>query len=100
MPPLTPRIQAYLTNNASKWTPAPMLYALANKHGYSHDNIRTALSEIAHTPPYATWSVSDGDYHAQKEPGVTGKGVYYRQHPMSPEELQRNKQALDAFDAL
>lgn len=97
---LTTRIKAYLDNHAAQWVPAPLIYSLANKHGYSHDEIKRALSEIAHTQPYATWSVSAGDYHALREPGVTGKGVYYRAWNMTAAELEHNKQALDAFDAL
>lgn len=100
MPPLTPRIKSYLDAHSSQWIPAPLLYSLATSKNYSHADIKQSLSDIAHTPPYATWSVSEGDYHATKEPGVVGHGVYYRKHNMTPAELARKRQGLDAFDAL
>jgi hypothetical protein len=93
-------IKQHLDDNASEWIPAPLLYSLSEKNNYSHADIKQSLSDIAHTHPYATWSVSEGDYYASREPGVTGKGVYYRKHDMTPAHLQRNKQALEALDAL
>lgn len=100
MSSLTQRIKSYLDAHASQWMPAPLLYSLASSKGYSHDEIKRALSEVSHTPPYATWSVSAGDYRAEKEPGVVGAGVYYRKHDMTPAELISNREALEAFDAL
>lgn len=93
-------IKQHLDNHAFQWVPAPLLYSLANKHGYSHDEIKRALSDVAHTAPYATWSVSADDRHALREPGVTGNGVYYRAWNMTPAELERNRVALATFDAL
>jgi hypothetical protein len=100
MPPLTPRIKAYLDAHASQWVPLPLLHTLATGKGYSHVDITTALTEIEHTPPFAKWSVSDGDTKALKHDGITGRGVYYKKQPMSPEELRRNKEGLEAFDSL
>lgn len=98
MPPLIPRIKTYLDHNAGQWVSAPLLYSIAQKHGYLHDEIKKALGAIAHTPPYATWSVSDGDCHAMKRPGITGKGVYYKKHHMTADELQRNAESLELFN--
>ena len=100
MTPLTPRFKSYLDAHASQWVPAPLLYSLASSKGYSHDDIKRTLSEVSHTPPYASWSVNADDHHATKEAGVTGAGVYYKKQPMTPAELERNHEALDAFDAL
>lgn len=93
-------IKQHLDDNASEWIPAPLLYSIASAHKHLHTNIKQSLSDIAHTPPYATWSVSEGDYHASREPGVTGKGVYYRKHDMTPAELARIREGIDAFDAI
>lgn len=102
MSSLTQRIKSYLDAHASQWMPAPLLYSLASSKGYSHDEIKRALSEVSHTPPYATWSVSAGDYRAEKEPGVTGKGVYYRSwaEKITPQELKKIKDGLEYFDSM
>ncbi len=95
-------IKQHLDDNASEWIPAPLLYSIASAHKHPHADIKQSLSDIAHTPPYATWSVSEGDYHASKEPGVTGKGVYYRSwvNNMTPTDLVRIREGIDAFDAI
>jgi hypothetical protein len=100
MEPLAPRIMSYLDKNASQWVPYQLLYSLASSKDYTHHEITTALATIEHTPPYAVWSVSAGDYHAQKEPGITGKGKYYRRYHMDMAHATRAQESLDAFDAL
>lgn len=93
-------IKQHLDAHASTWVPAPLLYTIASAHKYSHDEIKRALSNVSHTPPYATWSVMADDHRALKEHGIVGKGVYYRKHPMTPAQLARNQTALDTFEAL
>lgn len=102
MSSLTQRIKSYLDAHSSQWIPATLLYSMAEKNNYSRADIKQSLSDIAHTLPYATWSVSEGDYHASKEPGVTGKGVYYRSwvNNITPTDLARIREGIEAFDAL
>ena len=100
MTTLASRICAYLDRNASQWVAAPLIYSIASKHGYRHDDIKRALSDVAHTPPYATWSVMDGDHHAQRQPGVGGKGVYYKRQPCTPSDLAFYKRQDEAWDSL
>lgn len=100
MPPIIPRIKKYLENNASQWVPVTMVYTVARRAGYSTEDITTALTEIEHTPPYAKYSVSDGDTKALKHDGITGRGVYYKKQPMTQQEIARNKEGIDAFEQL
>lgn len=74
------RILRYLDNNASQWVPTNLIYSLARRHGFQHDDIRAALSEVAHTPPYACISVQSADVQRLSYPGIVSAGVYYKKH--------------------
>ena len=67
----------------------------AQQTGYTREALRDALNTISHTPPYASWYVSPDDTKANRV-----SGTYYRNWDMTPDELARNQQRLDAFDAL
>ena len=91
---LIDRIKAYLQKQAD-WTHTDQIFVLAGRNGYTSKAVSSALNTISHTPPYASWYVSSGDTKANRV-----SGTYYRYWDMTPEELARNQQALDAFDAL
>lgn len=98
---LLQHLMAYLDNHASQWIPVTILYDYARRTTGLPDNaIRTALSIIEHTIPYAVWRVSDTHHTTLKHPGVTGMGTYYRKHHLTPAQHTMYKQSLNAFDAL
>lgn len=100
MPPLIPRIKVYLDNHASQWVTARLINSMAQGKGYSYNEIRNALSNISHTPPYACISVQESDVQRIREPGIVAEGVYYRRHLMTQKELKSIQDGLAYFDSL
>lgn len=94
---LVDRIRAGLTLNAGKWIHSHVIYMKMQQHGYPTDLIKRALDIIHHEPPYAVMKVDSIDYQTLKEMGVNVGGYYYTRHPMSEEEVQNTKQALNEF---
>lgn len=97
---LIDRIKQGLTINTGKWLHSHLIYTKMQSEGYTTDAITRALDTIHHEPPFAKMNVDGDDHRTLKEMGVTIGGYYYTCHPMTPAELARNKEALDAFDAL
>lgn len=91
---LLDRIKSYLTTK-NEWVHTDQIYVLARQHGYQQDAIKRSLNTISHTPPFASYFSTGDD---TKEPRA--RGTWYRWHNMTPAELTRNQQGLDAFDAL
>ena len=91
---LIARIKAYLEREGD-WVSERLIGAQATNHGSTFDATTKALNTISHTPPYASWYVSPDDTKANRV-----SGTYYRYWDMTPDELARNQQALDAFDEI
>jgi hypothetical protein len=91
---LLEKIKSYLTKRAD-WVHVHEIYTKASQHGYTTEAIKNAIDTISHTPPFASWQVSSGDYRANKV-----SGTWLRRWDMSPEELERNMVALVEFESI
>lgn len=97
---LIDRIKQGLHTNLGKWVHSHVIYTKMQREGYTTEAIKRALDTITEHAPYAVVQVGDTDHHAFKTMSVNSGGYYYVEHTMTPDELARNKEALDAFDAL